>query len=255
MKTAPSLQEAGTLLRSAQRIVVLTGAGISTASGIPDYRSPNTGFWQQKNPIEIASASAFRTHPERFYHDWLRPIALYCLNAQPNPAHLALAHLEQAGKLSAIITQNIDRLHHRAGSNNVIELHGSLSDFHCPRCAKTFPGNSLYQQLIEDDRIPYCPNCQVILKPNIVLFGDNLSQANWQKATQYSQECDLMLVVGSSLNVGPANALPYLAIETGAPLIILTRSETPLDEQATLILHEDIVSALPLLISFALEDL
>jgi NAD-dependent deacetylase len=254
MSAVSQLHQAATLIRSAEKIVVLTGAGISTASGIPDYRSQNTGFWQHLNPMEIASADAFRSHPERFYHAWLRPIATYCLNAQPNPAHLALTRLEQASKLAAIITQNIDLLHSRAGSSNVIELHGSLANFHCPHCTKTFPGAPFYQQLLENESIPHCPHCQTILKPNIVLFGDNLSKTSWLSATKYAQECDLMMVIGSSLNVAPANMLPYFAIEMGTPLIILTHSPTPLDEQATLVLNEDIATALPLLITIALEE-
>ncbi len=251
--SSTGMEQAAQLIRSARRVVALTGAGISTPSGIPDYRSPKTGAWETQDPMAIASVTAFHNQPQRFYAEWLRPLATRCFEAQPNAAHLALVQLEQAGKLDVILTQNVDLLHSRAGSRNVIELHGSLANFHCPRCGKTYPGDPHYQELIENGSIPHCTACQTILKPNIVLFGDPLSQTAWLSATQYAQECDLMLVIGSSLNVGPVNLLPHFAIELGVPFIILTRSETPLDEKATLTLHDDLAEILPTIVSLALE--
>lgn len=243
------LQQAAGLLRQARHAVAFTGAGISTPSGIPDFRSTGTGLWEKHNPMEVASLSVFRTHPERFYN-WLRPLLQGIWSAQPNPAHRALAHLEAAGLLKALITQNIDDLHQRAGSRQVLEVHGSLRTMTCPRCGKEHPARQFQAALSGEDgsdRLPRCPGCSAVMKPDITLFEEMLPVTTWQAAERHCQQADLMLVAGSSLEVWPANSLPQLAVESGAALVIINFSATPLDRYAEVLLRGDVAEILPAL--------
>lgn len=238
------VQRAAALLRTSQRAVALTGAGISTPSGIPDFRSARSGLWERDNPMEVASLPVFRRRPERFY-GWLRPLAAAMWQAKPNPAHRALAALEAAGKLRAVITQNIDGLHQAAGSQNVLELHGSLRELSCPKCFTRFPVEGFITPFLENGALPLCRECHAVLKPGIVLFEELLPADVWAQAEVYSRECDLMLVVGSSLEVFPAASLPEYAVEAGARLIINNLTPTYLDADAELVLHADLAEVLP----------
>src|SRR5574338_9721 len=173
---AANLQKAAGLLRRAKHAVAFTGAGISTHSGIPDFRSAGSGLWERFDPMEVASLDVFRTRPERFY-DWLRPLLQNIWSAQPNPAHQALARLEEVGILKALITQNIDDLHQRAGSRQIYEVHGSLRTMTCPRCQQVYPSRHFQPMLAGADGsggLPRCPNCAVVMKPDITLFGEML---------------------------------------------------------------------------------
>lgn len=238
------LQSAARLLREARHAVVFTGAGISTPSGIPDFRSANSGLWERFNPMEVASIQVFRTNPERFY-DWLRPLLRDILNAQPNAAHLALARMETAGVIKAVITQNIDDLHQRAGSTHVYEVHGSLRTVTCPTCKKTYSSLQFREIVQQKNGMPRCPDCNRVLKPDITLFGEMLPADVWIEAEDHCRRADVVLVAGSSLEVWPAAALPDLALENGAKLIINNRTETHLDQSAAVILRGDVAEVLP----------
>jgi NAD-dependent deacetylase len=240
------------LLRRARYAVALTGAGISTRSGIPDFRSPESGLWERYNPAEVASIYGFRHDPRRFY-DWIRPLARIILEAQPNAAHIALARLEAMGKLQAVITQNIDMLHTRAGSRTVYELHGHLRDVTCIHCFAVYPAQPLIDKFIESNEIPTCPACGNVLKPNVILYGEQLPAQALIQAQRAARLCDVMLVAGSSLEVYPAAELPVIARQNGASLIFVNLSETPLDSLAEVIIHDDVADVLPQIVS-ALEN-
>lgn len=237
-------RQAADLITHSHWMVVLTGAGISTPSGIPDFRSPNNGLWTRDNPMEVASLSAFRHRPEKFFN-WLRPLAEGMLNAKPNPAHYALTRLEETGHLKAIITQNIDGLHQKAGSSHVLEVHGSMQKLHCLSCQRIFPLEDYIDPFLHEKEIPRCTNCKSILKPGIVLFEELLPVDVWQKAEEQAQKADLFVVVGSALEVTPAAHLPLYALENGARLIINTFSPTYLDSQADLLLPYDVAELWP----------
>ncbi len=238
------IEQAISLLQKANYVVALTGAGISTPSGIPDFRSPASGLWERHDPAEAASLAGFKRDPQQFY-DWIRPFAHTILNAQPNPAHLALAELETAGKLKAIITQNIDMLHTRAGSTAVHEVHGHLRQVTCLRCYEIFEAGPFLDEVVQSGGVPHCSSCGGVLKPNVILFGELLPVSVLNQARREARACDLMLVAGSSLTVSPAGDLPYLAKPTGASLIIVNFEETHLDHLADVVIHGDVADVLP----------
>src|SRR5512136_2289765 len=155
------------MLAASQHAVVLTGAGHSTRSGIPDFRSPGSGLWEKVDPMEVASIDGFRRNPKAFY-DWIRPLVKQMMEAQPNPAHYALAELEDMGVLKAVITQNIDELHHRAGSRHVLELHGSVRTATCTRCREQLPTTEMWPAFVASGQLPHCPHCSGLLKPDVV---------------------------------------------------------------------------------------
>lgn len=233
------------LLRNARHVVALTGAGISTPSGIPDYRSPKSGLWERaEDMLEVASSYGFRRNPQAFY-DWFRPLLDMIVRAQPNAAHLALSQLEAAGKLAATITQNIDLLHGRAGSRNVLEVHGHLREIVCRACHHIIPAAPALTRFMESGAIPRCERCRTIMKPNVVLFGELLPMAIMKAAQQQAHAADLILVAGSSLEVAPAGDLPELALRNGARLIIINYMETHLDRRADVIIRADVAHVLP----------
>lgn len=237
---------AADLLRQAERAVVLTGAGISTPSGIPDFRSEGTGLWSRDEPLEVASLSTFRTAPERFYQ-WFRPLARQIYNAQPNPAHRALAELELAGRVRLIITQNIDLLHQKAGSTRVVETHGTMDTLTCVQCYCKARTEKYIQAFADFGTIPRCPACGGILKPDVILFGEQLPQTAWMEAQRETRRCDLMVVVGSSLEVLPVAGLPMQALDRGAHLIILNNTPTYLNARADLVLLQNVAEILPVI--------
>ena len=239
-----AIEDAAELVRKAKRAVVLTGAGISTPSGIPDFRSEGTGLWSRDEPLEVASLSTFRTAPERFF-EWFRPLAGQIFYAQANPAHQALAELEQAGQLKTIITQNIDGLHQKAGSTCVVETHGTMRTLTCTNCYRKFEAELYLKPFIEEGKIPACPACRATLKPDVILFGEQLPHAAWIQAQRAARQCDLMLVTGSSLEVLPVAGLPMQALDRGAHLIIVNNSPTYVNVRADVVLLSDVASVLP----------
>jgi NAD-dependent protein deacetylase/lipoamidase len=243
-QTLTNIDYIAELLCRANHAVVLTGAGISTPSGIPDFRSEGTGLWSREEPMEVASLSTFRTKPERFFA-WFRPLASLIFTAKPNPAHIALARLEDAGRVHTIITQNIDALHHKAGSKNVIEMHGTLRTLTCTQCFHQADAQNYLKAFVEQGELPRCTKCGGLMKPDAILFGEQLPQRAWYDAQRESRECDLMIVAGSSLEVLPVAGLPMQAIDRGAHLVILNNSITYLNVRADVAIEKDVAEIIP----------
>lgn len=242
------IQQAARLIDRARQMVAMTGAGISTPSGIPDFRSPASGLWDHTDPLEVASIFAFRHNPQRFYN-WVRPLALLLLEARPNPAHYALAELEREGKLKAVITQNIDDLHHKAGSQTVYELHGHLREVTCTKCYAVQDSAAAFAKFIADGQVPR-HHCGGVLKPNVILFGEQLPMRELVQAQVATKEADLMLVAGSSLEVAPASDLPELALQNRAKLMIINYQPTCMDSRADVVIRADVAEVLPRLLDF-----
>ena len=241
-----SIDQAIRMITQAHKVVAMTGAGISTASGIPDFRSPESGIWDHTDPLAVASIYAFRQNPATFYN-WIRPMARTLLDAKPNPAHYALTKLEKSGKLQAIITQNIDDLHTKAGSQNVVELHGNLREVTCIQCYEVQNSANIFDEFISNGQVPY-HHCGGVFKPNVILFGEQLPMRELVAAQKAVQGADLMLVAGSSLEVAPASDLPELAQEAGIPLIIVNLQPTYLDNKADLVIRANVADVLPQII-------
>ena len=250
--TTTALEQAAELFRNAKHIVVLTGAGVSTPSGIPDFRSEGTGLWSSDEPMEVASLNTFRTHPERFFN-WFRPLAGLMFRAKPNPAHKAFAALEQADREVTIVTQNIDGLHQKAGSKHVIEMHGTLGTLSCTGCFKKFESGDFLFAFIEHGTIPLCTSCNGILKPDVILFGEQLPQSAWMEAQSAARQCDLMVVVGSSLEVLPVAGLPVQAVDRGAHLIVINDTPTYINIRADVVITEDVATVLPSIMKRAIH--
>lgn len=243
-----SIRRAAHILREAQFAVAFTGAGISTASGIPDFRSPESGLWARVDPMEVASLQSFRQHPEKFY-EWVKPLARTMLTAQPNAAHLALAQLEARGFLTLTITQNIDMLHERAGTQHLLEVHGHLREATCIHCYHAEAATGLLEHWLNRGELPRCPSCGNVMKPNVILFGEQLPATVFIEAQLAARQCDVMLVAGSSLEVFPAADLPLLSLDHGASLVIVNREPTFVDERAAVVIHADVAQALPQLVA------
>ena len=243
---------AAELVREARRIVVLTGAGISTPSGIPDFRSEGTGLWSRDEPLEAASLETFRRSPERFFH-WFRPLAGQIVNAKPNAAHLSLAEFERAGHTITIATQNIDGLHHKAGSSNVVELHGTIRSLSCTQCFKQYESHRFLEPYILQGTIPLCANCNGILKPDVILFGEQLPQAAWLEAQKETRQADLVIVAGSSLEVLPVAGLPMQAVDRGAHLIVINNTPTYINVRADVVIMDDVATVIPDIINRAIH--
>ena len=210
---------------------MLTGAGISTESGIPDFRSP-TGLWAQFDPMEYATLAAFRDDPEKVWRFYAPRISML-VEVQPNPAHEALAELERLGLVRAIVTQNIDLLHARAGSREVVEVHGSIRTSTCPHCGASHSLERVRALLDErPDDAPRCGSCAAVLKPDLVFFGERLPEQQIARAFELAREAKLMLVVGSSLEVFPVAGLPQETLEAGGQLAIVNLGPTPFDTKA-----------------------
>lgn len=236
------------LIGKSSYIVAFSGAGISTPSGIPDFRSQKTGLWEKNNPMEVASLSSFLNQPTVFFN-WFRPLAKAIFFAKTNSAHISLAHLQKENILKAIVTQNIDDLHQKSGSTNVIEVHGSVAEWECITCNTRFPcDEKTIIGFINDFIIPVCYHCHQLLKPGITLFEEMLPTEAWETAIHHFEKADLVIVVGSSLEVYPASQLPMLAVSRGAKLIINTLSKTPLDGKADLLLPFDVAEVWPKII-------
>lgn len=220
------------LLRTSNKTLALTGAGISTESGIPDYRSPGTGLWQKEDPMEVASASAFNRDPAAYYRRALERWKKW-MDAEPNAAHYALARLEKMGYLQGVITQNVDGLHKKAGSVNLWEVHGHMRLCYCVSCSRRYPFDDLLAQYYGGINPPRCKGCGGILRPYFVLFGDEMNEEYYQ-AVEALHGCRLLLAAGSSLLVYPVAGLPRLAEQ----LVIINREPTPWDSKATVVINE-----------------
>jgi NAD-dependent deacetylase len=229
------------LVRTAGSVVALTGAGISVPSGIPDFRSPGTGLWEKVDPMEVAHIDAFRRDPVRFWSFYGQRFASLA-QKRPNRAHRALVRMEERGLLDAVITQNVDTLHRQAGTRELIELHGSIASCSCPSCRATITLDQARARLDQDPRrVPRCEQCRgEPLKPDVVLFGELLPEAALARARELCQRAELLLCIGSSLEVHPAAGLPLLTLQADGRLAILTAGPTPLDELANVRLSGDV---------------
>src|SRR4051794_27201165 len=244
--TAPA-QLLAELIKASSSTVALTGAGISVPSGIPDFRSPGTGLWTKVDPMKVAHIDAFRRDPKAFW-DYYRPRFQMLGEKRPNGAHQALAKLEERGMLEAVITQNVDRLHRAAGSRRVIEVHGSIATSSCTSCGASYQLADV-PTLFTDEGVAECTCCCGLVKPDVVLFGELLPEQAMAEAQDLASRADLMLCVGSSLEVYPVAGLPELTLASGGSVAIVTKSGTPYDRQATVRLNGDVVEELDALLA------
>jgi NAD-dependent deacetylase len=234
------------LVRGAGTVVALTGAGISVPSGIPDFRSPGTGLWENVDPMEVAHIDAWRADPERFwsfYGDRFRTLG----DKRPNGAHRALVALEERGLLRAVITQNIDMLHRRAGTRDLVEVHGSIASCSCLACGAAYPLDDVMARLHEAP-LPLC-ECGRPLKPDVVLFGEFLAEEALARATDLAAAADLLLCIGSSLEVYPIAQLPGITLRHGGDVAIVTQGPTPYDRHAAVRLDGDVEDELQALLA------
>ena len=226
------------LILSSSYVVAMTGAGISTESGIPDYRSPGTGLWEKMDQ-SIVSLDGFTKEPSRYY-DYSLELYPVRKAAKPNPAHYLLAEFENRGILKGIITQNVDGLHQDAGSGEVHELHGSLRQAVCMDCSGLQSMDEAMERVLSGQNPPLCMDCGGVLKPNAVFFGEALPTTPWERSVELSRSADLFIAIGSSLLVSPANTLPDIAIRNESKIIVLNNTPTPFDGEAELLVRDKI---------------
>jgi NAD-dependent deacetylase len=236
------------LLRDARRVVALTGAGISVPSGIPDFRSPGTGLWANVDPMEVAHIDAWRRDPERFWGFYGH--RFHVLDGkEPNAAHAALVELERRGRLDAVVTQNIDMLHRKAGTRELVEVHGSVATSSCLRDGARYPLDEVKRRLEGDAAgVPRC-DCGAPLKPDVVLFGEWLPEAAIDRAFALAADADVLLCVGSSLEVHPVAQLPGITHAAGGAVALVTQGPTPWDGRAAVKLSGDVVAELEALVA------
>ena len=230
------------LLGDSSSAVALTGAGISVPSGIPDFRSPGTGIWENVDPFEVATIDAFRRDPARFW-SFYRPRFAALGDKRPNPAHEALVELERRGVLDAVVTQNVDRLHRKAGTKRLVEVHGSIDTSSCTSCGASWKLEDV-EGLFDDDGVAVCSCCLGYVKPDVVLFGEFLPEAAMAEAQRLVAGADVLLCVGSSLEVHPVAGLPQLTLASGGRVAIVTQGPTPYDDAAAVRMQGDVVEDL-----------
>ena len=235
-------QRLADLIRSSGLTVALTGAGVSVPSGIPDFRSPGTGLWEKVDPMEVAHIEVFHRDPKRFW-SYYRPRFGMLGAKRPNRAHEVLAELEARGMLDAVITQNIDQLHHKAGSRRIIEVHGTIETSSCVSCSASFALAEV-EDLFDSEGVARCAKCAGPVKPDVVLFGELLPERAMEEAHSLAQRADLMLCIGSSLEVHPVASLPARTLASGGAVAIVTKGPTPYDSDATVRMDGDIVDDL-----------
>jgi len=242
-QTATGAEVLAGLLSASSSAVVLTGAGISVPSGIPDFRSPGTGLWARVDPMEVAHIDAWRRDPDRFWRFYGERFASL-VHKLPNRAHAVVAELEHRGILRGVITQNVDRLHRMAGSERVVEVHGSIEWSRCMTCGARVELAKVVEMIEIVQGAPECVACVTPLKPDVVLFGELLPEEAMREAQELAVQADLIVCIGSSLTVHPVAGLPALTLGAGGRLAIVTESETPYDSQAEVRLVGDVVQEL-----------
>lgn len=246
--TDAAIERLAGLMRAADSVVALTGAGISVPSGIPDFRTPGTGLWATVDPMEVAHIDVFRRDPERFWSFYGQRFASL-EGTRPNRAHAALVELESRGAIDAVITQNIDCLHRAAGSRDVVEVHGSIATASCLRCGETVPLAEVRSRLeAAPDGVPRC-TCGRALKPDVVLFGEMLDEGAMRRAAGLAARADVLLCVGSSLEVHPVAGLPEVTLRRGGAVALVTMGPTPFDREAAVKLDGDVEAELTALAS------
>jgi len=244
------------LIINAKRVIVFTGAGVSTESGIPDFRSPG-GIWERFDPDDFTYQKFVKDPESRRKHWQMLGEGLLTSEAKPNPAHYATAELYKLGKLDCVITQNVDSLHQKAGVPNdkVFELHGNMQWAICLSCDKRYPFEHVKDRLDKGEETPDCEVCHGILKPDVVLFGEGLPQKVLIEATSRSHSCDLFIVIGSTLVVYPAAYMPVYATDSGARLVIINLSSTPMDQQAAILIRAKAGEVMPMVIQGVREKM
>lgn len=240
--SATAAQRLAELIRESSSTVALTGAGVSVPSGIPDFRTPGKGLWTKVDPMKVAHIDSFHRDTAAFW-EFYRPRFAELGDKQPNPAHEALAELEERGLLEGVITQNIDQLHRKAGSKRIVEVHGSIATSSCTTCGSRYPLEQV-DELFDDDGVATCRGCLGKVKPDVVLFGELLPESAITQAQELCTRADLLICIGSSLEVHPVAALPELTLAAGGKVAIVTQSETPYDGEATVRLDGDVVEDL-----------
>jgi NAD-dependent deacetylase len=247
MEVDKKIQRFADLILAANNIIILTGAGMSTESGIADFRSPGTGLWEQVDPYEFGSVNSYVANTGKNLNFMLE-MGKQLFSARPNKGHKALTKLQKLGKLKGVLTQNIDGLHQRAKNKNVVELHGTALEAICMRCNKVVPITIMVNQFLSGCS-PSCEECNGLLKPNAILFGEPLCSEVLQRADELIQGCDLFIVLGSSLVVYPVAFYPRKALSIGAKLAIINIQETDLDDDAEVVLHQRIGDVLPQIVN------
>jgi NAD-dependent deacetylase len=246
--TLSGVQRLAGLIREADSVVALTGAGISVPSGIPDFRSPGTGLWENVDPMAVAHIDVFRRDPQRFwsfYGERFHTLE----DKEPNGAHHALVELERRGLLDAVVTQNIDRLHRKAGTRELVEVHGTIDHSSCLLCGASHPLADVRERLAADSGgVPRC-NCGDALKPDVVLFGELLPEEAIERAFALAAGADVLLCIGSSLEVYPVAQMPSLTRQAGGQVAIVTQGATPFDDRAAVRLPGDVVAELEALVA------
>ncbi len=241
------IERAAKILQQSDKILVFVGAGLSTESGIPDFRSPG-GLWSKYDPQDFYYQKIISDERAREKY-WEMSFESYEImkRAKPNPAHLAIKDLEDMGKLLAIVTQNIDHLHHKAGNSpdKIIEIHGTAFSVSCLSCGKKYDRDEVQEKIKSGIKVPYCDGCSGVLKPDTISFGQPMPQDKMELAFKYAEQCEVCLVLGSSLVVYPAASVPTHALRSGATLIIINRDPTPLDSEAEITIHDSLGNVLP----------
>jgi NAD-dependent deacetylase len=237
--SAAGVERLAQLIRESRSTVALTGAGISVPSGIPDFRTPETGLWANVDPMEVAHIDVFERDPARFW-SYYRPRFQSLGDKRPNAAHEALAELERLELLDGVITQNIDRLHSAAGSRGVVEVHGSIATSSCRSCAASYGIDEVEALFDAGGVVAICAACSGPVKPDVVLFGELLPEAAMARAQELAEAAELLICVGSSLAVYPVAGLPGLVLERGGRLAIVTKGPTPYDGDATIKLEGEV---------------
>ena len=241
------------LILDSRNIVALTGAGMSTESGIADFRSPGTGLWEKVDPYEYASIDSYIAHPTKNL-EFMLETGKVIFSARPNKGHKALTKLQKLGKLKGVLTQNIDRLHHKAKTKNIVEFHGNVMEAKCLQCGEVFPITNMVNQVLQG-RSPSCNVCKGMLKPNAIFFGEPLESQVLQAADEIIAGCNLLIVLGSSLVVYPVAFYPQKALSLGAKIAIINIQETDMDSLAEVVIHEKIGDIFPKIVSIVEEKI
>ena len=238
------IEKLSQLIIDSNNIVILTGAGMSTESGIPDFRSPDTGLWNKVDPEKYATIHSYVANPGRNLKMMLE-LGTKIFRAKPNKGHKSLTKLQKMGKLIGVLTKNVDGLHQKARTQNVVELHGTVNEAKCMRCKRVFPITEMINQVMKGMYSPSCELCGGLLKPNAIFFGEVLSSETLMLAEKMIIDCDLFIVLGSSLLVYPAAFYPRKALAAGAKILIINIQKTDMDTQAEVVIHEKIGDVLP----------
>jgi len=242
------------LILESNNIIALTGAGMSTESGIADFRSPGSGLWEKVDPYEFASIHSYIANTSKNL-EFMLETGRQIFRARPNKGHKALAKLQKLGKLNGVLTQNIDRLHHKARTKNIVEFHGNAYEAKCMTCGQIYEITYMVNQIMKGNYSPSCEKCRGILKPNAVFFGESLDSETLEAADKMIVDCDLLLVLGSSLVVYPVAFYPKKILSLGAKLAIINIQETDMDSVAEIVIHEKIGEVLPKVVTLVENQL